>query len=268
VDAVSVSASVKVAALDSKSSVPFEFDFGASPIPFSASDLDIQVVFRGKLGNEEDAVAVSTLDVAEPQFFAVGNMTDWAYDDMAVTPRWRPVTETAYNTSYPLVSVALSLADPASMPQPLATIASLPPAQHAQIAFLPPAAKDQEKYHLWLSTGNISVDAYDPEEDVPIPVDEVIHNDGPPETYGTVCPVTLERGVYRQAFRYFSHIVHHHTGKQASASRAVMSGSPIQKLSPTDCSLAPPPGTGGFWDLSVITPPYGASNQASWSVHF
>lgn len=45
----------------------FTFTFPAA-IPFSASDLYLQVVFRGQLGAEADAVAVGTKDVFEPTY--------------------------------------------------------------------------------------------------------------------------------------------------------------------------------------------------------
>jgi hypothetical protein len=39
-----------------------------TPIPINATDLYLQVVYRGPLGQEEDAVAVATKDIAEPDF--------------------------------------------------------------------------------------------------------------------------------------------------------------------------------------------------------
>jgi hypothetical protein len=45
--------------------VAFEFPI---PIPINATDLYLQVVYRGPLGQENDAVAVATKDIAEPDF--------------------------------------------------------------------------------------------------------------------------------------------------------------------------------------------------------
>ena len=42
----------------------FVFDFSAKPIPINASDVFLQVVFRGTLGQEPDAVAVATIDIS------------------------------------------------------------------------------------------------------------------------------------------------------------------------------------------------------------
>jgi len=58
------------------------FDFSADPIPVNATDLFIQVVYRGPmgdatLGQEQDAIAVGTLDVREPTFAAFWNNTDY-----------------------------------------------------------------------------------------------------------------------------------------------------------------------------------------------
>jgi hypothetical protein len=55
----------------------FSFDF-ATPIPVNATDLYLQIVFRGKLGDEEDALAVQTMDISEPNYatFASQNYAD------------------------------------------------------------------------------------------------------------------------------------------------------------------------------------------------
>ena len=58
------------------SSTPLSFVF-SSPIPLSATDLYLHVVYRGQLGQELDAVAVTTLDIAEPTTFDITNMTDY-----------------------------------------------------------------------------------------------------------------------------------------------------------------------------------------------
>ena len=56
---------------------PLVFDFSSNPIPLSATDLYLQVVYRGQLGQEADAVAVTTLDIAEPTTIDITNMTDY-----------------------------------------------------------------------------------------------------------------------------------------------------------------------------------------------
>jgi hypothetical protein len=42
------------------------FDFSASPIPVVATDLHLQIVFRGKIGSDNDALALGLKDISEP----------------------------------------------------------------------------------------------------------------------------------------------------------------------------------------------------------
>lgn len=54
----------------------FQFTF-SSAIPFGISDLSLQVVYRGPLGQENDAVVVATKNISEPTYFALYNFTDY-----------------------------------------------------------------------------------------------------------------------------------------------------------------------------------------------
>ncbi len=64
------------------------FDFTSDPIPVNATDLFIQVVYRGPMGDagvdpafvEPDAIAVGMLDVREPTFVAFWNNTDYFWN--------------------------------------------------------------------------------------------------------------------------------------------------------------------------------------------
>ncbi len=56
------------------------FDFAADPIPVNATDLFIQVIYRGQLGDEPDAVAVGNYDVREPTFIGIYNNTDYYWN--------------------------------------------------------------------------------------------------------------------------------------------------------------------------------------------
>lgn len=56
--------------------ISFTFD---GYIPMDATDLYLQVVYRGILGDESDGIAVGTVDLAEPTFLAVMNATDVFY---------------------------------------------------------------------------------------------------------------------------------------------------------------------------------------------
>jgi len=59
------------------------FDFSADPIPVNATDLFIQVVYRGQLGDETDGIAVGNVDVQEPTFTGAWNNTDYFYSDLS-----------------------------------------------------------------------------------------------------------------------------------------------------------------------------------------
>jgi len=56
--------------------LPLIFTFN-SPIPINATDLYLQVVYRGPLGAEQDAVVVATKDIPEPTYFSLMNTTDY-----------------------------------------------------------------------------------------------------------------------------------------------------------------------------------------------
>lgn len=52
------------------------FDFQQA-IPVGAADIKLQVVYRGVLGSETDAVVVETMDVSEPSYYTFVNATDY-----------------------------------------------------------------------------------------------------------------------------------------------------------------------------------------------
>jgi hypothetical protein len=54
----------------------FQFIFNP-PIPLGISDLELQIVYRGKLGSEEDAVVASVQDISEPTYIAEYNHSDF-----------------------------------------------------------------------------------------------------------------------------------------------------------------------------------------------
>jgi len=64
------------------------FDFSADPIPVNATDLFIQVIYRGQLGHEPDGIAVGTHDVREPTYIGIFNNTDYYWNGLAGVPRW------------------------------------------------------------------------------------------------------------------------------------------------------------------------------------
>ena len=54
-----------------------EFDFSENPVPLGVRDVILQVVYEGKVGDEEDGIAVGTRDISEPTYIAVFNNTDY-----------------------------------------------------------------------------------------------------------------------------------------------------------------------------------------------
>ncbi len=55
----------------------YAFDFSLDPIPINATDLFVQVVYRGQLGAERDGIAVGRMDLPEPYYFPFLNGTDF-----------------------------------------------------------------------------------------------------------------------------------------------------------------------------------------------
>jgi hypothetical protein len=57
----------------------YVFDFSANPIPGNVFDLELQVIYKGTVGQEQDAVAVGRVDVCEPQEICVFNDSDYFF---------------------------------------------------------------------------------------------------------------------------------------------------------------------------------------------
>jgi hypothetical protein len=73
----SVSAPISITSLSSKDPTEFTFDFSGSPIPAGITDLYLQVIFKGTIGNEKDAaIAVGMKDLKEPTHQTFWNLTD------------------------------------------------------------------------------------------------------------------------------------------------------------------------------------------------
>lgn len=73
---IALSASQRETLFSGANPKEFIFDFSKSPIPVNATDLFLQVVYRGKLGDELDAVVVTTKDLFEPTHIAEFNSYD------------------------------------------------------------------------------------------------------------------------------------------------------------------------------------------------
>ncbi len=70
--------------------VPVEkvFDFSNDPIPVNATDLFLQVIYRGALGEEPDGIALGSYDAREPAFVGIWNNTDYYWNADMGSLRW------------------------------------------------------------------------------------------------------------------------------------------------------------------------------------
>ena len=77
-----VSGPIDIPVLNSGEAQEFTFDFSQNPIPAGITDLYLQVIFKGTLGNEPDtAIAVGMKDINEPMHITIINATDRFYLD-------------------------------------------------------------------------------------------------------------------------------------------------------------------------------------------
>jgi len=78
----SVSEPIEIESLDSENGTDFTFDFSTNPIPAGITDLYLQVIFKGTMGNEKDiAIAVGIKDLNEPMHYTESNNDDRVYLD-------------------------------------------------------------------------------------------------------------------------------------------------------------------------------------------
>jgi len=63
------------------------FEFPSGRIPINATDLVLQLVYQGTLGDEQNAVVVQTLDIAEPTLVDASNDLDYYFDSEGVVRR-------------------------------------------------------------------------------------------------------------------------------------------------------------------------------------
>ena len=132
-----------------------EFDFTDPQIPFGITDVVLQIVYRGILGSESDAVAVGTLDVSEPTYFTYQNASDYihvgdhVYTRSEVDARLDLLTQVQpqqcvdYRQSPPhLVAGCLESFDLdlkvafSDLDNPLAAVELLPPRHFVRIVYL------------------------------------------------------------------------------------------------------------------------------------
>ncbi len=86
-----------------------QFDFSGDPIPINATDLYIQVVFQGTIGDtatndankyEINSIVVGSIDVSEPTYSIFMNMSNYYYDTIGAA--WMTVSQAQDRNFHPL----------------------------------------------------------------------------------------------------------------------------------------------------------------------
>ncbi len=139
----SVSDPITIASLSSATSQDFIFDFTNDPIPVGITDLYLNIVFKGTLGNETDiAVAAGMKDLNEPQHIVFWNNTDYFLlngeirkaEDIENDPEvalygyiypYAFTEEVGFSGTYPVINAPT-----------VVTLQSLPPARYSRIILL------------------------------------------------------------------------------------------------------------------------------------
>jgi hypothetical protein len=155
VEQIVVSRPVYAVSLQADEQRLVDFEFDESPIPFDMTDVVLQVVYRGALGTEADAVAVGTVDVSEPTYFSYHNASDYIHidghvytrglvnGDIGLLSQVQPQSCVDYRKSPPQLvdgcldpfplDLAVSFGDIA---KPIATVTGLPNHRFIRLAYL------------------------------------------------------------------------------------------------------------------------------------
>ena len=138
----SVSAPIGITTLSPVAAEEFLFDFSANPIPAGITDLYLQVIFRGTLGKESDAIAVGLKDLNEPQHLVFWNNTDYFLlngesrkaEDIENDP---DVANYGYIYPYEFTEeIGFSSTDPDGNTPMVALLDNLPPARYSRLIIL------------------------------------------------------------------------------------------------------------------------------------
>jgi len=165
-------------AVDASAEATFEF---SPPIPINASDMSLQVLFQGTLGQEAGAVAVNTKDISEPNYLAVINSTDYVFDDVG-DQRYHALPYERFTDVPDDVSVKVRFAKTGAEIWP-AEISALKAGYSAQVAFL-------------ADLGEVTIDAsFFKTVEQKLPVSQFYLS--PPATYFRTITFRKLRGVYR-----------------------------------------------------------------------
>lgn len=125
----------------------FIFDFSTSPIPAGITDLTLQVVYKGTLGNEQDiSVAVGMKDLKEPTHHVFWNLSDmfslhghlYTAAQIRADPDLLNLAGSAYIDPYHMnFSFAyLPESPPSTTPVVVASVTNLPPGRYIRLIAL------------------------------------------------------------------------------------------------------------------------------------
>jgi hypothetical protein len=166
-----------------------------TPIPLNATDITLQIAFRGTLGNESDAVIVSSKDISEPTFFGFANNTDYVWD--LAGQRYRPLPFGGYTNPDDVLDLKVRFSNTAATPA--ATLPKLAVRQHAQLAALTDLGQQTAYYDYHTSSTTQTYPT------VPVQYDSTqFFSPWNTNGYDANVKVNLRRGVYRQNYAAFN----------------------------------------------------------------
>ena len=269
-ESIAVSAPLAVSAVSSAGAQTLEFNFNSNAIPINASDVLLQVVFRGKLGAEDDAIAVSTLDISEPNFYALTNVTDFVFD--TATQKYNPLGYKNYQTPNVVTNIRFAFGQnsAANAATAVASLDRLGGGEHAQFAVLLPKGQA-------IASTEWSGDYASPGEQYPWDTQEFSQDDIGPYAgkYTRTCPVHPIRGMYRQYGLFFvQQVVDRRAsilkdevlpaeGQTSGVARKPTKTNPKAAVAP---NCAPWPST-GYYDFSAM-PALTPATAAAWQIRF
>jgi hypothetical protein len=269
-ESISVSAPVTVPGVRSDQPQQIPFNFTANPIPINASDVFLQVVFRGQLGQETDAVAVATKDISEPTFYGLENTTDYVFDDLG-DQQYHPLPYHLNTNKLKVTDIRIAFGSNAATNLTIASLDLLDGGEHAHLALL----TDREMQSDSISWGGVfarSADVVDFEPGL------FTQDDAGPAAgiYQRNCDLARYRGLYKERGSVFinlaagtggSHILSSDTrpltGTRQFASVDTHRVQPLADRSPR-CSHPPPTGMN---DLSTMAP-FSPATAKAWTIQF
>jgi len=132
----SVSRPISIMSLSSATPKEFTFDFSNYPIPVGITDLTLQVIFKGTLGNEADtAIAVGMKDLMEPAHHVFWNLSDrfsldghlYNAEDIKTDPELSKRVDAHDNGTFNDISAGEPYIDPYPMTLKAAYFGTYPP---------------------------------------------------------------------------------------------------------------------------------------------